>query len=71
MLKKLGEKVPDGPSTKAWIEVAQETNTYIVAGICEKLSETDFYNSAVLIGPDGFIDVYRRKEFLQSRNRSI
>ncbi len=59
-LKKLSEKVPDGPSTKAWIEVAQETNTYIVAGICEKLSETDFYNSAVLIGPDGFIDVYRK-----------
>jgi predicted amidohydrolase len=59
-LKKLGEKVPDGPSTKAWIDVAKETNTHIVAGICEKVSEDEFYNSAVLVGPNGFIDVYRK-----------
>ncbi|NHJ32118.1 MAG: acyltransferase [Asgard group archaeon] len=59
-LQKLGEKVPEGPSTKAWIEVAKETNTYIVAGICEKVTNSEFYNSAVLIGPDGFVDVYRK-----------
>ncbi len=59
-LQKLGEKVPEGPSTKSWIKIAKETNTYIVAGICEKVSDIEFYNSAVLVGPEGFIDVYRK-----------
>ncbi|MBN1330023.1 MAG: acyltransferase [Candidatus Heimdallarchaeota archaeon] len=59
-LVQLGEKVPDGPSVKAWEKVAKETDTYLVAGICEKTMDSKFYNSAVLIGPDGFIDVYRK-----------
>ncbi|NHJ86982.1 MAG: acyltransferase [Asgard group archaeon] len=74
-LQRLGEKVPSGPSTQAWIEVAQETNTFIVAGICEKISKEVFYNSAVLVGPEGFIDVYRKvhlfnteKDFFKSGN---
>ncbi len=59
-LQRLGEKIPEGPSIKAWEKVAKETDTYLVAGICEKTAESKFYNSAVLIGPEGFIDVYRK-----------
>ncbi|MHA1220499.1 MAG: nitrilase-related carbon-nitrogen hydrolase, partial [Candidatus Heimdallarchaeota archaeon] len=61
-LTKQAEFVPDGPSIKLWEKIARETNTYIIAGICEKVgnSTTIFYNSAVLVGPEGFIDVYRK-----------
>ncbi|HUT80638.1 MAG TPA: nitrilase-related carbon-nitrogen hydrolase [Candidatus Bathyarchaeia archaeon] len=59
-LQRLGEKIPDGSSIRAWEKAAKETDTYLVAGICEKALDSKFYNSAVLIGPDGFIDVYRK-----------
>ncbi len=74
-LQRFGEKVPDGPSTKAWSKIAKETDTFIVAGICEKVSDSEFYNSAVLVGPEGFIDVYRKihlfnneKDFFKAGN---
>ena len=59
-LDRLAEFIPDGKSTKAWIKIAKETDTYLVAGICEKTSNGQFYNSAVLVGPEGYIDTYRK-----------
>ena len=59
-LKRLAEFVPDGKSVKKWITVAKETETYLVAGICEKTKDGKFYNSAVLISPEGYIDTYRK-----------
>ncbi len=59
-LEQLAEFIPEGKSTKAWIKIAQETNTYLVAGLCEKTKEGKFYNSSVLIGPEGYIDTYRK-----------
>jgi predicted amidohydrolase len=58
-LKKLAEDVEKGPSIIAWREIAKETDTYIIAGFCEKKAEK-YYNSAALISPDGFIDVYQK-----------
>lgn len=55
------ETVPDGPTCAAWIAAAAERDVYIVAGITE--SDTDgirLYDTAVLIGPDGFIGKYRK-----------
>jgi len=59
-LERLAELIPEGKSTKAWIQVAKDTDTYLVAGICEKTKDGKFYNSAVLIGPEGYIDTYRK-----------
>lgn len=59
-LERLAEFIPEGKSTKAWIKIAKETNTYLVAGLCEKTKEGKFYNSSVLIGPEGYIDTYRK-----------
>lgn len=59
-LERLAEFIPEGKSTKAWIKIAKVTNTYLVAGICEKTKEGEFYNSSVLIGPEGYIDTYRK-----------
>ncbi len=59
-IRKLAEIIPDGSTVKAWEKAAAETNTYLVAGICEKTEKDEYYNSAVLIGPEGYIDTYRK-----------
>jgi len=53
------EEVPRGNSTEIWTDFAKENSVYIVGGVCERL-EGKYYNSAVLVSPDGFIDVYRK-----------
>ncbi len=55
----LAETVPEGPTVKAWCEAARDNNVYIVAGITEKEGNV-LYNSAVFIGPDGYIGTYRK-----------
>jgi len=77
-LELLGEKVIESPSIKSWEKIAQEMNLYLVAGFCEKIAKKIFYNSAVLIGPNGLIDIYRKihlfnteKNFFKSGNDPI
>ncbi|RLE54136.1 MAG: acyltransferase [Candidatus Methanomethylicota archaeon] len=55
----LAEPVPDGYTTQKLIEVAEKTKTYIVAGIAER-ADNKVYNSAVIVGPRGFMGVYRK-----------
>ncbi|KHL15261.1 UNVERIFIED_CONTAM: hydratase [Mumia flava] len=55
----LAEPVPDGSTTAAWSEVASALGVYIVAGIAEK-ADGALYNSAVLLGPDGYLGSYRK-----------
>ncbi len=55
----LAEKVPDGYTTKKLIDIAKKTRTFIVAGIAE-LYENKVYNSAVIVGPNGYIGTYRK-----------
>jgi len=53
------EKIPEGPTTKAWMKAAKELNVYICAGIGE-VDNGKLYNSAVLIGPEGYIGTHRK-----------
>jgi N-carbamoylputrescine amidase len=58
-LAEVAEPVFGGETTRMWGEVARERDVYICGG----LAETDrgrFFNSAVLVGPDGFIGRYRK-----------
>jgi N-carbamoylputrescine amidase len=55
----LSEPVPDGPTTQAWIEAAKRHDLHIVAGICERADQR-LYNSAVVIGPEGYIGTFRK-----------
>ncbi|MBI2471715.1 MAG: acyltransferase, partial [Planctomycetes bacterium] len=55
----LSEKIPDGQTTQALIKLAKEKKLYIVTGLAERENER-CYNSAVLVGPNGFIDCYRK-----------
>lgn len=55
----LAEPVPDGPTTVRLCEVAKRRSMHLVAGLLERSGER-FYNSAVLVGPKGFLGVYRK-----------
>lgn len=58
-LESLSENIPSGPTTRILIEAASEWHMYIVAGLPEKSGEL-FFNSAILVGPEGFIALYRK-----------
>ncbi|MHB8482421.1 MAG: nitrilase-related carbon-nitrogen hydrolase [Nitrospiria bacterium] len=55
----LSEEIPAGYTTKRLIKIAKQKKMYIVAGLSEKKGKL-YYNSSVLVGPSGFIDVYRK-----------
>jgi len=55
----LSEEIPDGQTTRALINLSKEKHLYIVAGLAERENGL-CYNSAVLVGPNGFIGRYRK-----------
>jgi N-carbamoylputrescine amidase len=55
----LSELVPGGETTATWSEVAVRLNLFIVAGIAERSGEA-LYNSAVVIGPSGYVGRFRK-----------
>lgn len=56
------EVVPAGPSTQALIQKAKEKKIYIIYGMTEKdeAQPARIYNTAVLVGPEGFVGKYRK-----------
>ncbi len=63
----LAETIPDGETTEFLVSIAREKKIYIVAGLPER-DGNNFYNSAVLIGPDGFIGKYRKTHLFYEEN---
>jgi N-carbamoylputrescine amidase len=63
------EPVPDGVTCQAWAKAAAAHNAYIVGGITE-IDGVTLYDTAVLIGPDGYIGRYR-KTHLWNREKLI
>lgn len=57
----LAETIP-GPSTSILEEMAKKANVHIVVGMPELSEKTQstIYNTAVLVGPSGFIGKYRK-----------
>ncbi|HEV8243060.1 MAG TPA: nitrilase-related carbon-nitrogen hydrolase [Nitrospirales bacterium] len=55
----LAEKIPGGPTTARLIQLAADRRMHLVAGLAE-LAGDRFYNSAILVGPKGFVGVYRK-----------
>ncbi len=55
----LSEPVPDGATTNWLVAMAKRANAIICAGLPERVGNK-IYNSAVLVGPEGFIAVYRK-----------
>jgi N-carbamoylputrescine amidase len=52
---------------RAWAEAARSHGLYIVAGIAE-LADQALFNSAVVVGPEGFVGVYRKNHLWGEEN---
>jgi len=63
----LSEAIPDGPTVKAWSEIASRHTLHLVAGICER-DGAKLFNSAVLIGPNGYIGTFRKVHLWNEEN---
>ena len=55
----LAESVPDGPTVRCLIDIAKRRRLHLVAGIAERAGG-QCYNSAVVVGPSGFLGCYRK-----------
>ncbi|MGB3975996.1 MAG: nitrilase-related carbon-nitrogen hydrolase [bacterium] len=55
----LSERIPDGYTTQALLSVSEETGSLIAAGLPERDGDK-FYNSAVLVTPEGKVHRYRK-----------
>lgn len=58
-VEELAEPIPDGPTTRRLLELAGLRRMHLVAGVAER-GRDGYYNSAVLVGPDGLVGVYRK-----------
>lgn len=58
-LAELAEPVPAGPTTRRIQDLAREKNAFFVLGLAEKDGDK-LYNSAILVGPEGFVASYRK-----------
>lgn len=55
----LAEPVPQGMTTQTFVTMAREQERYFVVGLPERVNDR-CYNSAILVGPQGFLGVYRK-----------
>ena len=55
----LAESVPDGESSRVWLEVAHRCKIHVVAGIAERVGDR-LFNAALVAGPHGYIGTYRK-----------
>jgi predicted amidohydrolase len=67
-VRTLAEPVPDGPTTEALIEHARDHDCFLVAGLPESDGQW-LFNSAVLVGPDGFLTCYRKVHLFYEEKR--
>jgi predicted amidohydrolase len=52
----------------AWREAAEVHGIHVVAGFCERSGDR-LYNSAAVIGPDGFVGIHRKLHLWDAENR--
>lgn len=58
-VSELSESIPDGPTVAYFQRLCREEDCHLVAGLAER-DDDRLYNSSVLVGPGGFIGVYRK-----------
>jgi len=65
--RNLSEPIPDGPTTRFLIDWARDAGITLVAGLAERDGKI-LYNSAVIVGPQGFIGKFRKAHIFDSEN---
>jgi predicted amidohydrolase len=63
----LAEEIPQGPTCRAWADVAHRHGLHVVAGISER-DGSALYNAAVVIGPSGYIGTFRKVHLWGAEN---
>jgi predicted amidohydrolase len=63
----LAEEIPAGPTVAAWSACAALVYLHLVCGITERQG-AKLYNSAVVIGPSGYIGTYRKVHLWNEEN---
>jgi len=63
----LAEDVPAGPTCRVWLEAARTQGLYLVAGIAERDADV-LYNTAVVVGPSGFLGKFRKVHLWNEEN---
>jgi len=58
-VQRLAEPIPDGPTVRRLMEIAKRKQLHLVAGMAERAGAS-CYNSAVVVGPSGFLGCYRK-----------
>ena len=56
---RLSEPIPEGTTTQTLIRICNKNQTSVIAGIAERYGNRS-YNSAVIIGPNGYLGKYRK-----------
>ena len=69
-LVELAEPVPNGPSVRRLIEIANENRCVIMAGLFERDEAARVYNTYVTVGPEGFISRFRKLHTFINRHLS-
>ncbi len=58
-VQRLAESIPDGPTVRRLMDIAKRKRLHLVAGVAERTGAS-YYNSAVVVGPSGFLGCYRK-----------
>lgn len=67
-LARLAEEIPDGHIAQTLGVFAEEHGLFIGAGVCER-SREGFYDSALLVGPEGFVGKYRKAHLFKDEKK--
>src|SRR3989337_4511836 len=62
LVYELAEPIPKGPSIRQITSLAEQENVHIVLGMIEQSTKANavLHNTAVLVGPEGFIGKYQK-----------
>ena len=64
----LSEEIPGGKTTEALAAIARKSKCHIVAGLPERWGDL-FYNSCVLVSPEGYVGTYRKVHLFFEENK--
>ncbi len=58
-LERWAQEIPGGISVQRWLRESKALGIYVVAGLLERAG-ADYYNTAAVLGPQGFLSYYRK-----------
>jgi predicted amidohydrolase len=67
-IESLSEEIPSGKTCRTMMDLARDRHIFLVFGLAERYGR-HFFNSAAVVGPDGFVGTYRKSHiFLDEKD---